>query len=276
MSRLESPHYEAVFCVTLVFLLSVRATSVVVRHDVPDERYHAEIARFPELALLPGEGHGVLISSRWVVTAAHAAVWRPIHDVVLNGTPRRVSKVVIHPGYRAIPRELESGNAAALMEVMASRDDIALIELALPANDVKPAAIYRGSDELAKIAEIVGRGATGNGLVGQFPHSPHAGELRRAYSRIISADERWLGMRFEAPPGALPLEGMPADGDSGAPIFIQTEHGRELAGLVSRKFATGNLAEFRCCHYGQITFQVRLSRYAAWIDSTIRTMGIPS
>jgi hypothetical protein len=120
-------------------------------------------------------------------------VWRPIREIVLNGTPRRVSKVIIQPGYKAIPKELESGGAGPLMEVevMGARDDVALIELELPANDVKPAAIYRDSDELAKIAEIVGPGATGNGLVGEFPHSPHAGELRRAYSRIISATEYW-------------------------------------------------------------------------------------
>ena len=49
-----------------------------------------------------------------------------------------------------------------------------------------------GSDEVGKTAEIIGRGATGNSVLGEFPDSPHAGVLCRAYSRIISADERWL------------------------------------------------------------------------------------
>lgn len=261
--------YDTVPIVLAVFLLSATANPVVIRHDVPDEKYRVEIAQFPELALLPGEGHGILISGKWVVTVAHATVWRPIREIQLNGTQLRVKKVVVHPGYRAAPKELERGDATGLMKFMEGCDDIALIELELHVNDVKPAKIYRGNGELGMTAEIVGRGATGNGLDGEFPNSPHSGQLRRAYSRIISVDERWLGMRFEAPPGALPMEGMPADGDSGAPIFIETEHRRELAGIVSRKSATGNLSDFRCCRYGQITFQVRISRYARWIDKII-------
>jgi hypothetical protein len=40
-----------------------------------------------------------------------------------------------------------------------------------------------------------------------------------------------------------------------------------LAGLVSHKFASGDLSKFRCCVYGQITYQVRVSHYADWIRS---------
>jgi len=46
---------------------------------------------------------------------------------------------------------------------------------------------------VGKIAEIVGVGATGNGLAGEYANSPHCRELRRAYSRIITVDEGWLG-----------------------------------------------------------------------------------
>jgi len=120
---------------------------------------------------------------------------------------------------------------------------------------------------------MIGRGATGNGLVGQYPNSPHHDELRRAYERVISADGRWLGLRFDAPPRALPLEGTPADGDSGGPVLIKKSGTWKLAGLVSRKYAPGKLSAFRYSRYGQITFQVRLSHYASWIDSIIRTSG---
>ena len=119
------------------------------------------------------------------------------------------------------------------------------------------------------MVEIIGAGATGNGLVGQYPGSPHRGELRHAETRVTGTSERWLELRFEAPPNALSREGMPADGDSGAPVLLNPQGRRELAGLVSHKFARGELSKFRCCLYGQITYQVRVSRYADWIEGVL-------
>jgi hypothetical protein len=159
------------------------------------------------------------------------------------------------------------------MTFMSSVDDIALIRLGAPVRDVPPMAPYRGSSETGKTVFILGKGATGNGQVGQYPHSPHRGELRRAQSRVIAADERWITLRFEAPPKALPLEGMPADGDSGGPVLLEVHGVPQLAGLVSRKFASGDLGKFQCCRYGQVTYQVRVSRYAAWIDRTMAAHG---
>ena len=250
-------------------LVVCTSSAIVIRHDIPDTKYQISPEEFPALAFPPGEGQGTLIAKRWVVTAAHAAVWRPIREITLNGLSRPVARVIVHPGYKPAPRDLQSGDAAPLMKLMANSDDIALIELVHPVDDVKPVAFYRGSGEQGQIAAIIGRGATGNGVVGQYPHSPHRGELRRAYSRIISADERWLGLRFDAPPDALALEGTPADGDSGAPVLIHVRDTWQLAGVVSRKFAKGELSAFRCCVYGQITYQVRVSKYASWIDDNI-------
>ena len=258
-----------VLCLLAVLLVASTSNPIVIRHDVADAEYRVNVAEFPTLALLPGEGHGVLISKQWLVTAAHAAVWRPVHEVTLNGVSRWVAKVIVHPGYKAAPKELQSGGAAPLMKFMSASDDIALIKLEQPANDVRPATLYRGADEVGKIAEIVGGGATGNGLAGEYADSPHRSELCRAYGRIITADERWLAIRFDAPPQAVALEGMPADGDSGAPIFIEVNRRWQLAGVVSHKLATGKLSDFRCCRYGQVTYQVRISRYADWIDSTV-------
>lgn len=243
--------------------------AVAIRHDVPDSEYGVSAAKFPALAYLPDEGHGVLIAKDWVVTAAHTTGWRPIHELTINGVSRSVAKVIVHPGYKPAPEELKSGDAAPLMAFAANSDDIALIKLDQLVTDVTPARIYRGSKEKGQTVEIIGAGATGNGRVGQNTQSPHRGELRRAEARVISADERWLGLRFEAPPNALPLEGMPADGDSGAPVLIKVRGRRELAGLVSRKFASGELSKFRCCLYGQMTYQVRVSRYADWIDTIV-------
>lgn len=252
-----------------ILLASSVSYSIVIRHDVADAKYRISNTDFPALALLPLEGHGILISNQWVVTAAHAVEWRPVHEVTINGIPRTVAKVIVHPGYKPAPKELKRGDAAPLMMFMASVDDIALIKLDRSVDDVSPVQLYRGAGEVGQTAEMIGSGATGNGLVGQYRNSPHRGELRHAYSRVIRADDRWLGLRFDSPSDALGLEGMPADGDSGAPILLNVDGVGQLAGLASRKYARGELSRFRCCLYGQITYQVRISRYADWIDGIV-------
>lgn len=250
-------------------LMQMPVDAIVIRHDVPDSEYRVSATAFPTLAYLPGEGYGVLIASDWVVTAAHATTWRPIHEVTINGAVCDVERVIIHPGYKNPPKEMRSGNAAPLMAFLAESDDIALIKLQHAIRDVTPISLYRGSDENGKVVEIVGAGSTGNGLVGEYPGSPHRGELRRGETRVTGADERWLELRFAAAAHALPHEAMPADGDSGAPVLINVQGTRQLVGLVSHKFASGQLAKFRCCFYGQITYQVRISRYSHWIDTVM-------
>ncbi len=249
------------------------ADAIVVRHDVSDSKYRVAPNIFPPLVALPGEGQGTLISPDWVISAAHVVTGRQIHEISICGKPRQVSEVIIHPDYRPAPESLQSGAAQPLMDFMNQSADVALIRLTKPVRDVKPVILYRATDEAEKIAEILGRGATGNGLVGEYKNSPHAGHLRRAYSRVISAEGRWLKLRFDQPPKTLPLEGMPADGDSGGPILIRVGDSLELAGLVSHKFASGPVKDFKCCSYGQVTYQSRISYYLPWIASKT---GIPA
>lgn len=217
-----------------------------------DSKYRVSPEVSPPLVMLPGEGQGELISPYWVITAAHVVAGRPIHEVSIGGKARQVSRVIVHPDYRPAPESMQSGAAQPLMDFMSQSADVALIRLTKPVRDVKPAILYRGTDEADKVAEIIGRGATGNGLVGEYPNSSHVGELRRAYSRVLRPDNRWLELRFDPPPKAMPLEGMPADGDSGGPILIKVGSALEMAGLVSHKSATGNLKDFKCCSYGQV------------------------
>lgn len=120
----------------LVLLLLLTATStanaVVIRHDVDDAKYRVEPAEFPALVDLPHEGHGVLIAPQWIVTAAHATQWHPVEEVMLNGVCRKVERVVVHPGYKALPKELQSGDIASGIPFLAGSDDVAPIRLAEP------------------------------------------------------------------------------------------------------------------------------------------------
>lgn len=258
----------------LLLLASFGAGAVVIRDDVPDLRYRMAASEFPALADVPGEGHGVLIAPRWVVTAAHAVSWQHAVDVVVvGGTPRAVRRVVVHPGYRKPPQEMidaamKSGDWAAFFEFVASSDDIALIELSEPVRDVAPARIYSGP-AMGKLIRIMGRGATGTGSKGHPLHGPNRTDLRQGYNRVSAVEARWIGYTFDRPPNALALEASAGSGDSGGPILVAVGKQWQVAGITAWKRGEVSGTEVRPGRYGETSYGVRLGNYADWIGKTI-------
>lgn len=253
--------------------VSFSASAVVIRDDVDDSKYRVPVSEFPALADLPGEGHGLLIAPRWVVTAAHAVAWQPqIKQITIKGTPRDVERLVMHAGHKTpsqklLDQALATWDWTLFRALLASSDDIALIELTQPVTDVAPAAIYKDGDEFGQVVKIMGKGATGNGATGYEFSDSHRTELRRAYNKITSADDRWLCYIFDKPSDALPLEGGSGSGDSGGPVLIQTEKDWLLAGLTS--WSDPQSTNRTPGRYGQITCNVRLSHYKTWIESVM-------
>lgn len=249
------------------------AQAIVIRHDVPDHHYRAATEDIPALADLPGEGHGVLIAPRWVVTVAHAVRDGAPGAVTIAGRDRAVSRLIVHPDFRFPPAELLglSGDARPLMDALAEMDDIALLELTEPVEDVVPLPVHRAGVEASQVVTIYGKGASGNGLTGQTAGSPHRGPLRRAENRITSAQGRWLVYRFDEGESALPLEGMLGDGDSGGAVIMEFDGRTELVGLSDWKDWTGDMSSFRAGIYGQTSHHIRLSWYADWIDGVIQS-----
>lgn len=262
-----------------LFALSLAANAIVIRDDVDDSKYRVPASELPALADLPGEGHGLLIAPRWVLTAAHAVSWQmKVDEVTLNGVPRSVERMVIYPGYQKLPQNLiaealKTGDAAKVIAFLAASNDVALLELAQPVTDVTPIALYRGGDEAGKTVKIIGKGATGNGVTGQIQNGSHRTELRRAFNVISDVKDRWLCYRFDKPPSALPLEGVTGDGDSGGPVLIQVGGRWELAGLASWKKGEGNAVVLQAGFYGQTVYNVRVSHYIDWINSVIGSAG---
>ena len=257
------------FLLLTLLAVSFGASAIVIRDDVDDAKYRVPASEFPALADLHGEGHGVLIAPRWVVTAAHAA---QIRQITINGIPRDVKRLVLHPGHkmpsqRLLDQALATWDWTLFRVLLASSDDIALIELTEPVTDVAPAAINKSGDEFDQVVKIMGKGATGNGVTGYEFSDSHRTELRRAYNKITSADGRWLCYIFDKPSDALPLEGGSGSGDSGGPILIQTEKDWILAGLTS--WSDPQSAIRTPGRYGQISGNVRLSHYSDWIESII-------
>jgi hypothetical protein len=256
-----------------LLVVSFSASAIVIRDDVDDSKYRVPASEFPALVDMPGEGHGVLIAPQWVVTAAHAVTWQSeIKQVTIAGVPRDVERLVIHPGYKKPPQKLLDQALATwdwtlFRALLSSSDDIALLKLTQPVTDVSPVAINKSDDEFGQIIEIIGKGATGNGVTGYEFSSSHRTELRRAYNKVTGADGRWLCYMFDKPSEALPLEGGSGSGDSGGPVLLQTEKGLLLAGLTS--WSDPQSTNRTPGRYGQITCNVRLSHYKDWIESII-------
>lgn len=256
-----------------LLVVSFSASAIVIRGDVDDSRYRVAASAFPALVDLPGEGHGVLIAPHWVITAAHAITWQPeIKQLTINGISRDVERLVIHPGYKKPPQELLDQALATwdwtlFRVLLASSDDIALLKLSDPVTDVSPVTVNYGSNHFDQIIEIMGKGATGNGVTGYEFSSSHRTELRRAHNKVTSSHGRWLCYMFDKPSEALPLEGGSGSGDSGGPILIQAKNDRQLIGLTS--WGDPQSAIRTPGRYGQFSCNVRLSYYKGWIESVI-------
>jgi hypothetical protein len=268
----------------LAFFLMVASAAVgavIIRADIDDAKYRVPDSEFSALVDMPGEAHGILIAPRWVLTAAHAAPMQGMEgDVSIGGVSRKVKRVITYPRYKTLPDNvvkefLASGDPSKVYAFLDSSNDIALVELMSPVTEITPVPLYRGNKEAGMTAELVGKGATGNGAEGQIPNSSHRTVLRHAFNVIVGADAHYVWYRFDPPPSALPLEGITGSGDSGGPLFVGDGSSRQLVGLASwskyppdhpfwEKYAPGH--PFVEGLYGEVVYAVRVSQYLGWID----------
>ena len=251
------------------FFIATSSNAVVKRHDIPSRNYVLE--KVPEYLIdLPHEGHGVLIKPQWVVTVAHTIFYNYIGKKLRVGDKVfEIEKVHIHPLYIEPDGVLFKGDAAPLMKFLESRSDIALIKLSSPVTTSEPIDIYPNIDQAGKEITVFGRGATGNGEIGENLETKSLRELNHFRNIIESSKGNWLSYKFNKPPEALPLEGMHGAGDSGGASVI-TENGKTyLVGLSSWQFWRGDLANFKGGLYGTTAYQVRVSNYRDWIESVL-------
>ena len=201
-------------------------------------------------------------------------------QVRINGKWRNVEHLFVYPGFKeewaSVKKASEDPtlkNWPALKSKMESMHDIALIELTEPVKDATPIPLYEEQNEQGKVAKIIGKGATGNSKVGQYPNSPHRGKLRRAYNRIISAHGQWLDYRFDCGSGAIRLEGVMGDGDSGGPLLIKSNGHWRLAGLANWKHWPEGRSKFAAGVCGQEFSNSRMSYYTKWIRDVIASQS---
>ena len=233
----------------LVLMLS-EASAVVIRHDKADADMLRLAVRFEAAGRVLPDGGCTLIAPTWVVTAAHvAASLVPGSQVQFGERKYAVKRTVLHPegtSPRGVPPEV----------------DLALVELAEPVMEVKPAELYRGRKEKGQTAFLVGYGDYGT------PRAPldHSDGRRRAVANVVSdAGPRRIFMRFDEPPDTHQYEGVGGPGDSGGPAFLEEGGTLFIAGVSSASMG-GKPGQ-----YGITDVYTRISSYVEWIDDTMKT-----
>lgn len=227
--------------------IAMASNAIVIRHDVDKEKYLASWEDFPPLAQFYVDGaHGILISPKWIVTAAHTTFCTPPGATILvAGEKVQVKRRFTHPDHRP-----------------GVSHDIALIELESPVTRVKPAKLYKSTDETGKVVTFIGAGGTGTGIAGQtIDNAANNGVLRKAYNTVQRADGALLQFVFHQGGEALPLEGIGGGGDSGGPAYIQQEGEFWVLGVSSRGEFGSTIGK-----YGNREYYSRVSYFTDWID----------
>lgn len=231
---------RAAICIALLGLLPTTASAIIIRHDRDDSAYR-ELAHGFDFVCVVGGAMGTLVDPEWVLTAAHVAEPLGQGDVIRFG-PREIpiAEVIPHPDF---------GFAE-------THRDLALIRLAEPVTDLRPALLHHQDDEVGQRVTLVGEGQTGTGETGPTDE-PEV--LRAAHNVVDSATPGWISFDFDAPPAGEDLEGISGPGDSGGPALIRRDAGWAIVGVSA--YNDGEPV----CTYGTREFYCRVSDNLPWI-----------
>ena len=226
-------------CLAILLVCPSIGSAIVIRHDAPSEAYQELGKQFPSFASLGNGCGGTLIAPNWVLTAQHCT--------------NVVSERRFDPSFLSVNEQ----NYSVAEIIQYSQTDVALLRLCTEVTDVQPAGLYRNRDEANKIAVLVGRGGTGNGLEGVITDDR---QLRGARNKVEWADDEVLAFEMNEPETALALEGVGGPGDSGGPAYIKTPEGWFVAGISS----------YGEWNYGDYDHYTRVSSHIRWIENTLK------
>ena len=251
----KSTNMKKTNIILLSLFISLSSLSLIVRHDVSDDKFIKLAEDYPQICHL-ADGEATLIKENWGVTAAHAA--ELLLEELENGTTPQVSinnkkynveRVVLHPNFQFGPTALEN--------------DIALIRINGNVTDIPFAKLYDKQDEVGKQITIVGRGDFGTGLTGPQKWDQIT---RAATNKIDKVQEQWILFNFDSPESgkATEYEGVSGPGDSGGPAFVDVNGDRYIVGVSSHQRDYGKEGV-----YGVTEYYARISFFKEWIEKTI-------
>jgi len=229
---------------------------MIIRHDRSDKESIVNASDWPGVTnFFRGSGSATLIAPDWLLTAAHVARFIPTNiqlSVELAGKRYPIARTISCPFYE--PKwEQDEDNPDTV--------DLAVVQLAMPVEDVVPFKLYDRFDEVGQEVILLGWGECGNGLHGARG-ADHT--LRRATNQIHEVDDYWIKYRFEAPPEGTVLEGVCAGGDSGGPALLWHDGQFKIAGVSSWQ----DHGDRPLGTYGCIEHYARVSKFVDWIRET--------
>lgn len=180
---------------------------------------------------------GTLVSSTWVVTAAHCVdnqtspsdfdVLGGTADVDVGGTRVKVAEIVIHPSY--VPRPDKPSNDIAMVRLSAPLVGPQMDAIALLASTNEPDALKGGASARVTGWGVVSAGAAGGVRGLRFVNlaivTNHDCNSRVAYNGAIEDEMVCAGFAN----GGMDS----CQGDSGGPLTVLVQGKRTLAGVVS-------------------------------------------
>ncbi|MCL2072473.1 MAG: trypsin-like serine protease [Marinilabiliaceae bacterium] len=188
----------------------------------------------------------------------------------LNGKILKGKKITIHPNY------ITDSDTD-------SNFDLAIVELEDSINDVFFPILYDKYDELGKSCIVVAFGASGfgnslhveslslklagNNVIDSIGGALYLGNYCQLFADFDALDYKISNELGDAIP--LNLEFGTCGGDSGGPLFYESNEKMYLVGILSGGGLTlENIKHFS--FYGQISTFTRVSTHKIWIENTIK------
>ncbi|PVU98328.1 hypothetical protein BB559_001654 [Furculomyces boomerangus] len=206
---------------------------------------------------------GVLLSDEWVVTAAHCVENSEFGDIRVHygSTVYKSMKhelagsITIHPEFNIV----DYSNDIALIKVQNSIDP----------NDAKPIKIYKNEISENQTLSVVGWGITD-------PDSDYSKVLMETSEKVISKEKcKEIYSAFDGEyaknvicTGDLNGKGS-CYGDSGGPLFIKTESGDYLVGIVSNGSAKDERYKYMCVVKDSVNLYTHVSKYTDFITKNV-------
>ena len=238
------------------------AQAIIYRHDIDAEAFLIDRAEFPAVfEILPGDGGATLIAPQWAVTAAHVTqlIQRDgSHTVTIDDEEYNIIEVATHPKWGGI-----------------HFNDIALLKLDRPVNNILPLPMYEREDELGQQVLILGSGDHATGLEGAR-NAARDGQFRGVTNIVERIELGSLWVQFDAPGSAneTNLEGVAGPGDSGGPALIEVDGSYYLVGVASFGIEMGDPPP-EPGTYGSFDTYTSISRHRDWIDAVLNGEPIP-